>query len=118
MNKLTYSRRNDTYNGKVQFDTLTVWGWYSKDGHAYLNSDDGLLLKIFKKTLDYWCPIVYTIVNKGEIHLMRTVPVDILAIGRLWKSCAELIVNLGGKNNEERSIEERFRTGCYRQQRG
>ena len=43
MNKLTYSRRNDTYNGKVQFDTLTVWGWYSKDGHAYLNSDDGLL---------------------------------------------------------------------------
>ena len=49
---------------------------------------------------------------------MRTVPVDILAIGRLWKSCAELIVNLGGKNNEERSIEERFRTGCYRQQRG
>lgn len=24
MNKLTYSRRNDTYNGKVQFDTLTT----------------------------------------------------------------------------------------------
>lgn len=43
MNKLTYSRRNDTYNGKVRFGERTVWGWYNKDGSAYLNSDDGLL---------------------------------------------------------------------------
>lgn len=43
MNKLTYSRKHDTYNGKVQFGELTVWGWYSKDGSAYLNSNEGLL---------------------------------------------------------------------------
>lgn len=30
MNKLTYSRRNDTHNGKVQFDTLTVWAGIAK----------------------------------------------------------------------------------------
>lgn len=30
MNKLTYSRRNDTYNGKVQFGELTVWDGTTK----------------------------------------------------------------------------------------
>lgn len=44
MNKLTYSKRWDTFNGKVELDNgVIAYGYYSPDGRFYLveESEDG-----------------------------------------------------------------------------
>lgn len=43
MNKLTYSKRNNTFNGKVEINRGVAYGYYSPDGRFYLveEGEDG-----------------------------------------------------------------------------